>query len=316
MAKYLTPILLVLLTLASMAHAGGATSEKPEKPPPRAEDGVRYATREAARIMEREALSDNLLRNGSFEAGRWWPYGWQATDGLTTFWAQGGTRGKRCLRIVTNVLDAQWKQRQREVRAAVAEAQKGVRGDVQSIEEDPRPEPPERLPTKPPYYDTVAGLHGVHYRSAHLTVRPGAVYRFSIDARSEAIEGSGEPKVFIKGFFDRKVRTADGVRTVRRNAYRAPMTLDPCDGTWRRYARLFRPWESKSTMDEKPLKPEYLQVQIYAYWRPGDYFFDNARLEIVELREPDRPQETSEERREAEPQEPVPTDDGYPVFQR
>ncbi len=278
-----------------------------------APDGVPYAAEAARDVMRMEPLSGNLLPNGSFEAGRYWPAGWQATDGLTTFWERGGTHGQRCLRICTDVLNAQWLARQEEVRAAVRRAARQAGGDPQSLPANPLPPPPEREPTSPPYYDTVAGLHGVHYRSAYIPVTPRAIYRFSIDARTDA-ETRGEPKVFIKGFFDQRMRTRDGVETVRRDAYRAPMTLASCGDEWQRYARVFHPWRSKTTFDGEPIKAEVLQVQIYAYWRPGSYYFDNARLEIVGY-EPEDDESPRERPAPARPPAPPPREeDEFPVF--
>jgi len=300
-----------------VAADGPAPTESGKTGPAEADlvapDGVPYDNESSQRLMKMKALTGNLIRNGSFESGRYWPYGWQATDGLTTFWTTGGTDGKRCLRIFTDVLDAQWKQRDEQVRAALRAAALRAGGDPQSLPRNPVPPPPERIPTSPPYYDTVAGLHGVRYRSDFVPCKPGAIYRFSIDARAEA---KGAPKVFIKGFFDQKVETRDGVRVVRRNAYRAPMTLDPCDGRWRRYARLFHPSRSKSTLGGKPLKSEYLQVQIYAYWKPGSYYFDNVRLEIVGYEKPPKKAETQAQ--DAPPREAAPPasldDEEFPVL--
>ncbi len=306
----------VVCTAVLLAAAGTEQEEAADQM--LAPDGVPYASENARDVMQMDPTGGNLLGNGSFEAGRWWPAGWQATDGLTTFWHPGGTHGKRCLRIFTNVLDAQWRGRQEEVRAAVEKATKGGRIDPQTLPSSPVPKPPERIPTTPPYYDTVAGLHGVHYRSRYVPVTPGAIYRFSIDARTDQ-ETQGEPKVFIKGFFDQKIETADGVRTVRRNAYRAPITLDPCDRQWRRYARLFHPSRSKSTLGGEPLEAQFLQVQIYAYWRPGNYYFDNVRLEVVGTEEPrEEPrssaQKAPEEKGAESPKRPPMTEDGFPVF--
>jgi hypothetical protein len=278
-----------------------------------APDGVPYDNESSFDAMQMKALSENLVANGSFEEGRYWPYGWQATDGLTTFWIAGGTDGTRCLRICTDVLEAQWKARFDEVRAAVARAAEEAGGDPQSLPRNPVPPPPERIPTRPPYYDTVAGIHGVHYRSAYIRCEPGAVYRFSVDARTEA---EGEPKVFVKGFFDQQMQTREGVQTVRRDAYRAPIFLDPCNGQWRRYARLFHPSRSKTTLGGRPVRTEWLQVQIYAYWKPGDYHFDNVRLEIVGREEPEPEREAPEPEEAKKRKEPVPQlgEDEFPVF--
>ena len=125
--------------------------------------------------------------------------------------------------------------------------------------------------------------------------------------------------VFIKGFFDQKVKTAAGETVIKRNAYRAPMTLDPCDEKWRRYARLFHPWRSKSTLGGKPLRPQYLQVQLYAYWPPGTYYFDNVRLEVVGMEkegaEQNKPEPPAPAGKASKPGPPEkPDEDEFPVF--
>ncbi len=280
---------LVLLLAASPAPPSGDPPAAEAPPAPE----VPFDNEESRRLMQLEPESSNLLPNGSFEQGRYWPSAWEPVDGLTTFWAAGGTDGERCLRVFTDVLEVQWQQRALAVRAAVAEAARVSGGNPQALETNPVPPPPERVPTAPPYYDTVAGLHGVHYRSDYVECRPGAVYRVCIDARCET---GCAPKLFVKGFFDQEVQTEDGPRLIRRDAYRAPMTLDPCDATWRRYARLFHPSRSQSTLDGEPLAATHLQVQLYAYWKPGDYFFDNVRLEIVgtETASPDEASTTAE----------------------
>jgi hypothetical protein len=276
-----------------------------------APDGIPYDNEQSYDVMQMKALSRNLLTNGSFENGRYWPFGWEATDGLTTFAVSGGTDGYRCMHLYTDVLDAQWGPHNRALRAAVARAEAMAGGDPQALGKDPRPPPPTRIPTNPPYYDTVAGLEGIHYRSEYIRLKPRAIYRFCVDARTDA---EGAPKVFIKGFFDQKMKTRNGWEVVRRNAYRAPMILDPCDEQWRRYARTFHPSRSKSTLDKEPLKTEHLQVQLYAYWKPGNYYFDNCRLEIVGYEEPDEPEPGPKPATQEEPKVPALGEDEFPVF--
>ena len=291
-----------------------ADPAKPAADPARnnllAPDGIPYDNAKSYDAMQLKATSANLLANGSFEAGRYWPFGWDATDGLTTFWEQGGTDGKRCLRIYTDVLDAQWKARDDEVRRAVALAGP----DPQALPQSPVPPPPQRMPTSPPYYDTVAGIHGVHYRTAYVPISPGAIYRFSIDARTDETT-HGQPKVFVKGFFDDRMQTRDGVQVVRRDAYEAMVILDPCDSQWRRYVLVFHPSKSTSTMAAKPLASQFLQVQIYAYWQQGSYNFDNARLEIVGREEPEKeaPKPAASPARKEEPARQL-REDEFPVF--
>jgi hypothetical protein len=280
-ARGLALSLALVLPLVVAAAAPAPSAKKADLLAP---DGIPYDNAQSFDAMKLKATSGNLLANGSFEAGRFWPYGWEATDGLTTFWELGGTDGKLCLRIYTDVLDSQWKARDEEVRRAVSLAGP----NPQALPASPIPPPPRRIETHPPYYDTVAGLHGVHYRSDYVPVVPGAIYRFSIDARTdEATEGT--PRVFVKGFFDQQMLTREGVQTVRRDAYEAMMILDPCDKQWRRYVLVCHPSQSKSTLDGKPLKPQFLQVQVFGYWKQGSYYFDNARLEIVGKEAPEAP---------------------------
>jgi len=310
--------LLAALALALHFASRPAACAEPEAGRPgefRAPDGVLYDNEESDRLMQMKSLSGNLLSNGGFELGRYWPSGWQATDGLSTFWVGGASEGRRCMRLFTNVLREQWNDHDTRVRHTVDAIVKAGR-DPQKLPTSPLPPPPERLPTRPPYYDTVGGLDGVHYRSEYIKCEPGAIYRFSVDARNE---GKGEPRVFIKGFFDQKMKTANGVEVVRRNSYRAPMILDPCGEQWRRYVRLFHPSRSKSTLGAKPLPTEYIQVQLYAYWPVGNYYFDNVRIDIVGREAPEQPeaeqQPAEPEPDEKEQEEPPKLDEhGFPIF--
>lgn len=299
-------VALFCLLAAALAHGAPQPDEKVAFHGP---DGVLYDNEESFKLMQMDSSSGNLLGNGSFELGRYWPSGWQATDGLSTFWVEGGTDGKRCMKVFTNVLDDQWSAHEKKVRAAV-DAVRASGRDPQKLPRSPLPPTPPRRPTRPPYYDTVGGLHGVHYRSEYVRCKPGAIYRFSVDARND---GRGEPRVFIKGFFDQKMKTGKGVEVVRRNAYRAPMILDPCGEEWCRYVRLFHPSRSQSTLGKKPLATEFLQVQLYAYWPVGDYYFDNVRLDIVGIEGEVEPQPEPQDEDENEDQ-PELGEDEFPVF--
>lgn len=244
-----------------------------------APDGVRYGDTRCRRVMQKKALSRNLLPNGSFEKGRYWPAGWEPIDRLGTFWVRGGTDGRRCMRLFTNLMDTQWSQWNKKVRRVIEQTSKKTGGTPQQLPSNPLPKPPKRKETSPPYYDTVAGLHGIHYRSARVAVKPGAIYRISIDARTDA--GNSEPILFVKSFFE--------FQGIMRNAGRAPLHLYDCNKKWKRYARVFHPAEWTTTVKGKAVRPQKLEVQIYAYWPPGNYYFDNLQLHIVGHQEvPDR----------------------------
>ncbi len=167
---------------------------------------------------------------------------------------------------------------EREGPRLAAQAAKESGGDAQAAAEDPIPNPPARQPTKAPYYDTVGGNHGIHYRCEFIRVEPGAIYRLSVDARNNC---GGEPMVFVKGFFDRPTMTESGEQILKRSIYRVERTLHGSDGEWRRFATVFHPALSKSTVEGKPKQPEWLRVELYAFWPVGIYEFDNVRIEIV-----------------------------------
>jgi hypothetical protein len=298
----------ILLAWFAAAGADPADATKDRDRLPLAPDGVKYLNWDSYSAMQMKALSGNLVKNGSFEQGRWWPIGWDPCDKLGTIWAEGGTDGKRCIRIDTNLQEDQWVAWNEKVLAIAAQAAKQSGGDAQAADEDPIPDPPARQPTKAPFYDTVGGNHGIHYRCALIRVEPGAIYRLSVDARNNC---GGEPMVFVKGFFERPTMTESGEQILERSIYRVERTLYKCDSEWRRFATVFHPALSKSTLEGKAKQPEWLRVELYAFWPVGVYEFDNVRLEIVghgEIQVPPAPAK--------QPVEPAKTlkDGEFPVF--
>ena len=264
---------------------------------------------QTAAALQFQSLSKNLIPNHSFERGRWWPYKWEPVDGLGSFWVKGGTDGNRCMKFNTNVLESQWLPHNSSVITNIRKLQEQTHGRAQHRKKNPLPQPPKRKPTSPPYYDTVGGLHGIHYKGPYIPVEPGAIYRVTVDAK---VEPKGGAKVFVKGFIDLPYKTREGPRILKRNAYRAPMDLKGLSTEWKRFSRLLHPAHSKSSIDAKPVQPEWLQVQLYSYWPPGTYWWDNVKLEIIgyeKVRGPDGeiPQETETEDAKG-------MQDGFPVF--
>lgn len=264
---------------------------------------------QSAAALQFKAISKNLVPNHSFERGRWWPYKWEPVDGLGSFWVRGGTDGQRCMKFNTNVLEGQWLPYSSKIITGIRKLQERTHGRAQQLKENPLPEPPERKPTSPPYYDTVGGLHGIHYKGPYIPVEPGAIYRVTVDAR---VEPKGGAKVFVKGFVDLPYKTRQGPMILKRNAYRAPMDLKGLSKQWKRFSRVFHPAQTKSTIKAKPVHPEWLQVQLYSYWPPGTYWWDNVKLEIIgyeKIRGPD-----GEIPQRIESEEPKDMQDGFPVF--
>src|ERR1035437_660456 len=95
----------------------------------------------------------NLVKNGAFTAGDKYPAHWDKLDGLTMFWEQDPVRGKKCIRIFTNVSNDQFLQRYDQMKL------------------DPVPPPPPPHLCKPPGYDSVGGNDGVHYFTEYIEIK-------------------------------------------------------------------------------------------------------------------------------------------------
>lgn len=259
--------------------------------------------------LQFKAISENLVPNNSFERGRWWPYLWEPVDGLGTFWAKGGTDGEKCMKFNTDLIESQWLPYHSRILKSIRQLQEETHGKAQEQETNPLPTPPDPEATSAPYYDTVAGLHGIHYKGPFIPVEPGAIYRITVDAR---VDERGGAKVFVKGFVDQSFKTRDGNRIIKRNAYRAPMNLDGLGREWKRFSRIFHPARSKSTIDDRSIQPEWLQIQLYSYWPPDTYWWDNVKLEIIGYEKlPDHGNKSENSSQKAEPAE---TKDGFPIY--
>lgn len=302
------------VALAAAVITCGVCAADPPKEPEglglTAPDGSEYANVRSRDVMQKKALSGNLIKNGSFERGRYWPANWDPVDGLGTFWLRdAASHGKSCIRFCTKLIETQWLPWNETVLAAEKAARRKTRGKPQSLPRNPLPKAPAPIFSKPPYYDSVGGLHGIHYRSDFIACKPGAIYRFRVDARSDG----GTPKVFVKGFFDQKVRTDEGVKVLKRNAYKAQFPLDGCGKKWKRFAMEFHPARSKSTFDGKPLQSQWLRVELYAYWPVGDYDFDNVSIDITGHEEiAHKP--TADPRPKPKPKPRELGEDEFPVF--
>ncbi|NLF16852.1 MAG: protein kinase [Lentisphaerae bacterium] len=227
------------------------------------------------------ARGTNLVINGDFSVGQTGaPVGWTRPDNLTVFWADGGPRGQgKYLRIDTDVYRREWEEHRRQ---------------------------PDRPVTKTPTsglrYDTVAGTTGVAVYSQPIPVRPGECYRVSYDVR-----GRGEPFIFVLGYWrcgpehlaalgekifftphpggaayslvafgtsgeeKRQPRAGDYIQSYRR---RVVARFPPgTENTWRRYETVLQ------FPEDRPV--EAVLIELYAYWPPGEFGFDNIRVEQV-----------------------------------
>ncbi len=190
------------------------------------------------------AAGENLLPNGDFELGTDAPTGWDVADGLTSFWVMTPDRG-RILKLDSRPRREQvltwWKLRERNTKVT-----------------PPVPDIPVRE------LDSVGANEGTFIDSQFIAVKPGQNYKLTVDYK-----GKYKPFVWIKGFMIHPKRgfPVDCYQT----------RLEPAgehENEWRTYSIGFNPTAKMSKTDR-------VKVRIYAYWRPGIYYFDNVRIEEI-----------------------------------
>ncbi|KPK69062.1 MAG: hypothetical protein AMJ84_10180 [Acidithiobacillales bacterium SM23_46] len=216
----------------------------------------------------------NLVRNGGFELGDKWPSGWlirfarkdlshltdiRALDNLTLFWDSscGTTRptAGKCIRMDTDVNQGEVHRRMEELIA------------------DPAAPPWRKTPTRPPKYDTAAGLEGVSLWSDPIPVNKDKIYRMSVDVIGQ-MSGIFFPKMFVRGYG--MAKNVKG-QLVKRELYETYVSCRVFKrGQWYHFAQTFCPTDRTPAVTE-------IRVTLYAYWPPGLYYWDN--VEITEVPE-------------------------------
>ena len=218
--------------------------------------------------------------NGDFEKGY---THWDRPDNVSTFIVDGPPGRGKILRIRTDLKRGPWLAYRKALRSGRA-----------------NPSRPPKI-ARDTSYGSVAGLEGVHYRGAWLKATAGRRYWLVADHK-----GQGGAKVFVKGFIDWSAR-ADGLpasslvklgitprqwadmpakkrraliaadarqnpELYRREVYRWYLNCKEGKGRWKHIAAPFPP------RGGLPVNVQWLQVQIYSYWPPGEYLWDNVRL--------------------------------------
>ncbi len=240
---------------------------------------------------EPENFGKPLNAGGDFEnAGE----GWEAADNVSTMFVDEDGRGK-VLKIRTDLERDAWLAYRR--RLLMGEA-------------DPANPPKIARDTS---YGSLAGLEGVHFCSGWIKAEPGKRYWLTADVKKPG----GVPKIFLKGFIDIDADQADGLpesslaelkltpeqfaaltaeqqkklvaddvkkhpERYRREVYRATLHCRGEKGEtgWQHYAIPVPP------RGGLPENVQWLQVQCYAYWPAGEYFFDNVHLYADPNQEP------------------------------
>ena len=217
-------------------------------------------------------------------------WGWDRPDNVSTSLVKDPRPGQagQVLRIFTDLEREAWLKYQQDLRLGKAD-----------------PDKPPRIGTVDNKYATVAGLEGVHFRSQWIDARPGQRHWLAADVKGKS-SGMFFPKIFVKGFANFSC-TPDGLSDVslndlkmtaddfarlsrekreslvaedarrhperyRREVYRWYLSCRDEENTWRHYAAPFPP------RGGLPANVQYLRIEVYAYWPPGEFLFDNVHL--------------------------------------
>ena len=246
--------------------------------------------------------------NGGFEQGH---IGWEAPDNVATFIAAGPPARGKVLRIRTDLDRDPWLAYRRALMLGQAEAND-----------------PPAIPTDTSY-QSLAAMEGVHFCSDWIKAAPG--HRYWLTADVKCGRGGGEPKVFVKGFTDmaesadglserslaelklspqefaalppqRRTQiiakdAAEHPERYRREVYRWYL---PCRGgsEWAHFAAPFPPRGpigsppgAKSREVGLPANVQWVQIQVFASWPPGEYLLDNVMLYADPRQQAPLPQE-------------------------
>ena len=115
----------------------------------------------------------------------------------------------------------------------------------------------------------------MHVYSDPIPVVPGKTYRVEIDYRCKSTD-LFFPKLFFRGWAD-----VEGDSRIVYDGYLSLRSLKNT-GQWKRSARLLTVPKPEEIHGRKI---EYLKLMIFAYWPPGDYYFDNVGLyEVIEAK--------------------------------
>ncbi len=224
-------------------------------------------------------LGKPINKNGSFNAG---DKGWEPADNAATFLEKGPKGRGIILRVRTDLKRAPYIEYRRKLRFGQA---------------DPKNPPKIGRDTS---FGSLAGLEGVHYRSEWIKATTGWQYWLAAD-----FKGPGG-KIFVKGFRE-AASVADGLPesslahlgmtarefsnlpekrrkylieqeakknpdTFRRECYRWYINLTGGGKDWAHMVEVFPP------RGGLPKNVQWLRIDIYPYWPPGTYYYDNVHL--------------------------------------
>jgi len=235
------------------------------------------------------AHGKNLVKNGGFEQGKnGRPVAWSKIDDLTIFWEHHGRPG-RCIHMDTDVYRSEWQKN------------KDHPGSVR-----------KKTPTTGNKYNTIGGSVGAALYSAPIPVESDAWYLVEFDVKGPG----GEPFLYIKGY---RVCTKEDAEREGTLIFFKPFADGPSFslismggvGQEKRrphpgdYLQVYRARViTKFTPHAKGQwhhvwrvvhfkKQRHIQavlLELYAYWPPGDYYFDNVSMRKLSEAEAKRQQ--------------------------
>lgn len=226
-------------------------------------------------------LSDPVNVNGDFDAGH---AGWDRPDNVSTMIEPSDGAGM-CVRMRTDLHRDDWLKYQRDLLFGRAS-----------------PDDPPDIPTITGG-ESVAAAEGVHYKSQYIKATPGA--RYWLSAKFKGDKGG---KIFVKGFanFAHLARELPEVSMVEMDltpesfaamdpSHRAELIKQDARKHPMRYLREVYRWHLNCPKTNKwvalaevfpPRKTlsgdvHWLQIQLYAYWPAGSYYFDDVHLRMI-----------------------------------
>lgn len=234
------------------------------------DSGAEAATTSTATPERPTSKAVNLVCNGGFELGDKWPAGWlirfprvdlshltdiRALDNLTLFWDSTHSTSGKCIRMDTDV------------------NQKEVHRRMEELIANPDATRWSKTPTRPPKYNTAAGLEGVSLWTEPIAVEKGKIYRMSVDVMGQ-MQGIFFPMMFVRGYG--MAKDVKG-RLVTRELYETYVSCRVSGkGQWSHFTQTFCPTDRTPAVTE-------MRATLFAYWPPGIYYWDN--VEITEVPE-------------------------------
>ena len=235
-------------------------------------------------VAEPDTFGDPLNSAGDFDHAE---QGWTPADDVAIFYEAGEEDRGAVLRIRTDLERQPYLDYLQRLRLGQLDA-----GDPPQIARDTS-------------YGSLAGIEGVHVRSHWIPATPGQQYWLVADVKCQANQ-TFFPRIFVKGFLDAP-ELADGLHETslremqmtpadfaelpearrreliaqdagdhperyRRQCYETYLACRNDSGEWRHFAMPIPP------RGGLPDNVQWLRIDIFCYWPPGEYLIDNVFL--------------------------------------